>query len=208
MLESISSFIIENAQNAHYVIFGLLMLAGFCVPISEDLMIILSAVIAATLVPENTLLLFGAVFLGSYLSDWIAYGIGRFGGQRLLKNRWFSKHVSFERLEKIQSFYSRYGFLTLLVGRFIPFGVRNALFITAGLGNMPFTRFIIADGIACIISNSALFYLAYTLGQNYELLLGPLKWVNLAIFTVFALTVIGFIWYKRRTKAENSAPEK
>ena len=208
MLESILSFIIENAQNAHFVVFGLLMLAGFCVPISEDLMIITSAVIAATLVPENTPLLFGAVFLGSYLSDWVAYGIGRFGGQRLLKNRWFSKHVNFERLEKIQAFYACYGFLTLLVGRFIPFGVRNALFITAGLGNMSFIRFIVADGIACIISNSVLFYISYTLGQNYQLLLGPLKWVNLAIFSVFALSVIGFIWYKRKSKAEKSAPEK
>lgn len=204
-MDSIIAFICEHAQNAHFVVFTLLILAGFCVPVSEDLMIVISAVLAATVVPHHTIELFLAVFLGSYLSDWIAYGLGRFGGGKLMDKKWFSKSLKIKRLAKIQHFYKRYGFWTLLVGRFIPFGIRNALFITAGLGKMPFGRFILADGLACITSNSILFFFAYKMGQNYEALLNGLKWFNMGLFTLFAVTVIGVIWYKKKTRKQKSS---
>jgi len=201
-MDSIIAFICQNAEIAHFVIFALLILAGFCVPVSEDLMIVVSAVLAATVVPHHTVELFLAVFLGSYLSDWIAYGLGRFGGGKLMEKKWFAKSLKPKRLAKIHHFYEHYGFWTLLIGRFIPFGVRNALFITAGLGKMPFSRFILADGLACITSNSVLFFLAYKMGQNYEVLLSSLKWFNIGLFAFFAMTGIGVIWYKRKTQKQ------
>ena len=51
--------------------------------------------------------------------------------------------VSPERVAKVASFYQKYGVWTLVVGRFIPFGVRNALFLTAGIGKMSPVRFAI-----------------------------------------------------------------
>src|SRR4029078_10224849 len=107
----------------------------------EDLMIILSAVLAATVVPENTLQLFLGVFLGCYLSDWVCYWIGRKFGPKLWNIRWFAKTFDQKRLHQTHSYYARYGFWTLLIGRFIPFGVRNCLFLSAGLGRMHFGKF-------------------------------------------------------------------
>lgn len=204
-MDSLISWITAHASIAHFAFFGLLMLAGFCVPISEDLVIISAAFIASTIIPENTWPLFIGVFLGSYLSDWEAYAIGRFGGPRLLKNKWFSRHISPVRVDKLSHFYNKYGFWTLLLGRFIPFGVRNALFITAGLGKMPFWRFIIADGIACIISNAALFSLAYWLGNNYTALFGALKIFNIVLFASAALlATIALFWYKKKFRKTKS----
>jgi len=200
-METIIGWIVAHASIAHFVFFGLLMLAGLCLPISEDLVIISAATLASTTIPENTWVLFTAVFLGSYLSDLEAYMLGRFGGRRLLARPWFTRHVSAKRIDMLSSFYERYGFWTLLFGRFIPFGVRNALFITAGLGRMPFLRFCIADGIACMCSNVILFSAAYWLGSHSELLLAILQRVNIALFAAaFAVAAIGFVWYKSRKK--------
>ena len=43
---------------------------------------------------------------------------------------------------QIENYYTKYGVVTLLIGRFIPFGVRNCLFVTAGIGKMRFWKFI------------------------------------------------------------------
>ena len=103
------------------------MLAGLNFPISEDLLIIISGVLASTVVPENTWKLFLAVVLGAYLSDWIPYWLGRCFGPNLWKLRWFSRMIKPERLDQVRDYYSRYGILTLLVGRFIPFGVISSV---------------------------------------------------------------------------------
>jgi membrane-associated protein len=200
-MDYIIQFIFDHAQYAHWIVFCALMLAGLNIPISEDLMVIFSAVLAATVIPENTIELFVALFLGCYLSDWVCYWIGRKLGPKLWKIRWFSKTFKKKKVEQIHAYYEKYGFFTLLFGRFIPFGVRNALFLTAGLGKMPFHKFIISDGIACIVSNTALFSLAYTVGKNYETLIETIKTLNIFLFTAFIVSVIGAIWYKRRKKA-------
>ncbi len=204
-MSHIINFIFANASSAHWIIFGGLILAGFNIPIPEDLMIILSAILAANVVPENIFLLFGAVFLGAYLSDWMVYWLGRFFGIKLWKIKWFKKTIPKRKLAKVKLFYKKYGFFTLFVGRFIPFGVRNCLFLTAGMTKMKFIKFAISDGIACFISNSVLFYIAFNLGKNHITLFNYLKKVNLLIFILFIVTIIGFICYYKRKKKKRKA---
>ncbi|SCA62793.1 Uncharacterized protein SCG7109_AD_00340 [Chlamydiales bacterium SCGC AG-110-M15] len=188
-------FLNAHAVDAHWWIFGALILAGFNVPISEDLMLITSGVLASTVVPENTYKLFIAVFLGCYLSDWIAYWLGRILGGKLLEMRWFAKSFKKDRLAQIRYYYQSYGFLTLLFGRFIPFGIRNCLFITAGLSKMHFGKFLISDGIACITSNTVLFCLAYSFGKNSHILIEYVSQANIMIFSLFAMAISGSALY-------------
>ncbi|HSX26316.1 MAG TPA: DedA family protein [Chlamydiales bacterium] len=199
-METLIQFIFEHAQYAHWIVFGALMLAGINVPISEDLMIIFSAVLAATVVPENIYKLFAAVFLGCYISDWACYWVGRSLGPKLWNISWFAKTFDRKRIDQIHAYYAKYGFFTLLVGRFIPFGVRNCLFLTAGLGRMPFGRFLLSDGIACICSNTILFTVAYQVGKNYQTLLESIKTFNIFLFSAFVVLIIAFIWYKKKKK--------
>lgn len=199
-MEQLSELLFAHAAYAHWIAFGALMLAGLNIPISEDLVIILSATIAATILPENTTKLFLGVFLGCYLSDWVCYWIGRKLGQTLRHWRWFAKTVSQKRLDQTQEYYEKYGFWTLLIGRFIPFGVRNCLFLTAGVGKMHFGKFLLSDGIACLASNTALFSLSFVLSRHFDELTAGLKVFHLLFFSCFVVTGIAFIWYKRRKK--------
>ena len=197
-MDSVVQFLFDHAEHAHFVIFGLLLLGGFNLPMSEDLIIIFAGVLAATVIPEHTVILFLSVYLGCTLADWICYWMGRRLGPKLWKFKWVNRLVNKRRLAQIQNYYSRYGFRTLLLGRFIPFGVRNCLFLAAGLSKMPFKKFILYDAIACFTTNSVLFSLAYLCGKNIDALFDFLKTFNILIFTVFVVSIIAVFWYKRR----------
>ncbi len=199
-MEWFLSIVTENAAHAHWWVFGALMLAGLNLPISEELVLLVGGVAASSVEATGTLKIYLFIFAGAYLSDWMVYFIGRLLGPRLWRVAWFRRTVKQHRLKQMEQYYERFGPLTLLIGRFIPFGVRNCLFMSAGMARMPYLRFGIADAMACFISTSVLFWLAYAFGCNYERLSGYLGVFDLLMFALFAVTVIGFIWYKRRKK--------
>lgn len=167
MIESMAQWLAIHADYAPFFVFGLLLLTGCSLPISEDALVIASGVIASTVIPEQTVPLFIAVFLGSYLSDWIAYWIGRLLGTKLTRLPMFHATLSIERRKLIERFFHRYGVLTLFIGRMIPFGIRNSVFMAAGAGGMRFGRFLLGDGLGCLLFSSAVFFLAFRAGENY-----------------------------------------
>ncbi len=203
-MEALIQWISGHAPYAHWFIFGAILLAGFNIPISADLLILVGAFLAATLVPEHTIHLYLSVFLGCYFSAWAAYWLGRLAGKKLCAYKWFSTLFSQERLKKTQKFYEKHGFWTLLIGRFIPFGVRNCIFMTSGMSRLSFVKFALWDLVACFIWSTLYFYLFYLLGQNYQAVYSYLKTVHLFIFGAFGVTLIAFIWDKRRKKFANA----
>lgn len=204
-MDTLIEWISSHAQQAHWFIFGALLLAGFNIPISADLLIIVAAFLAATVIPEHVLHLFLAVFVGCYFSAWGAYWVGRLVGGKLLQYRWFAKLIPESRLEKIHHFYEKYGFLTLLIGRFIPLGVRNCIFMSSGMSRMHFGKFAFWDMIACLTWTTCSFYAFYALGQNYQVLWNYVKTFNILIFAAFSVTLIAVFWYKRRNKTAAEA---
>lgn len=199
-MDALVEWLLSHSHHAHWYIFGAVLLAGFNVPISADILIVLAGFLAATVVPEHLWHLYLSIFLGCYFSAWIAYWTGRLLGKRLSKFKWFNKIMPPLRLEKIQRFYGRHGLWTLLVGRFIPFGVRNCIFMSSGMSRVSFLKFALWDLLACSAWSSLSFYCFYLLGQNYQALFNHLKTINMLIFLAFSVTVIGFIWYKQRKK--------
>lgn len=187
----------DHAGHAHWLIFFGALLAGCNIPISIDLLVLAAAVIAARFVPEHTLLLYSFLVTGCIISAWIAFGIGKIMGPKLRTLPFFRSFLSEKKMDALQNFYKRNGPFTFLIGRCIPFGVRNALFLSSGMSGMPFLRFVILDGTACLIWASVLFFLFFRLGQNFETLWMQVKIVNGYIFAGFSVVVIGIFWYKK-----------
>jgi len=192
-MESIIEFIQANVQMAPWLIFGLLLLAGLNIPVSEDAMLFISAILAQKN-PELTVPLFFAVYLGAFFSDLICFALGWFIGPKILKIKLFANIVTAERRVKIHSYYEKYGIITLILGRFIPFGVRNGLFLTAGLGKMNPLKFSISDLLACTISCITFFTLYYKFGSQ---VVEYVKKGNLFIFAAAAVVVILVVLRKK-----------
>ncbi len=195
----ILEYIQANVAIAPYLIFGLLFLAGFNIPVSEDAMLFITALIAAKN-PEYTYQLFAGVFLGAYISDLICYAfMGRYLGNKIFKSKFLSSIASPEKIEKVNNFYNKYGIMTLLIGRFIPFGVRNALFLTAGLGKMNAWKFAISDLIACTVSCVSFFILYYNFGET---VIEYVKKGNIIIFSFAIIAGIVFFIRKKKSRKE------
>jgi len=205
-MEAVYEFIQMNVQFAPFAIFGLLILAGFNIPVSEDLMLYISGVLAAKN-PEYLPHLFAGVFLGAYLSDLICYAfMGRYLGEKIFQIKFFSKLISRKKLRMIGRFYENYGVLTLVIGRFIPFGVRNGLFFTAGLTKMNPLKFALADLVACLSSNIIFFWIYYNYG---ELALDHVKEFNIIFFCLavifFSYKFITWRMNKKASKKSNAS---
>jgi len=192
-MEYLASILQNAAPMVHFISFGLLILAGFNMPVSEDLVFIISASIAATIVPQNAVYIFIGCFLGAYCSDIIAYSLGRFLGPKLLTISFFRKNLPQERIDKIESYFEKYGSKTLFFGRFIPFGIRNVLFITSGLIKLRFIKFLIVDLIALSVTSSILFYLGYSFGNNYKVIIPYLDQYKYIIFSLFIIAILFFV---------------
>jgi membrane protein DedA with SNARE-associated domain len=192
------------------IAFIALMLAGLNVPISEDLIIITGALICQ----ENPSMLFpilGAVYAGVIISDYFPYLLGKYIRKGTIKSNYITHLFSLRKIVKIHRYLEKYGIFTFIVGRFIPFGVRNTMFMTAGLFGLRPRRFALYDTTAATISVSTLFFLAYHFGDAIE---KPFHAVGIVLF-VLLLSLMTFVVisivrkiFTRRSLSAHSASRK
>ena len=105
-MEFISALLSDLAPYMPVISFSLLVLAGFNLPVSEDLVILISGALAASYTPDKILLVYAGCFLGAYISDIVAYSIGRFGGRRLLSIRFIRKLMDEDKVLRMESYSS------------------------------------------------------------------------------------------------------
>ena len=164
-MDSILAFFSSYISYWPLVCFSALFLAGFNLPISEDVLIVMSALIAyedrALLIPNYI-----ALYAGIYISDIICYWMGRLIGQGVLKIKFFTKALSKSKMDFLSKKLEKHGFLTFIVTRFIPFGMRNALFMTSGFTMLPFPKFMLFDSIAAFLSSITLYSLVLFIGES------------------------------------------
>ncbi len=206
-MEELFSYICQHAHNAHWILFGLLLLSGFNFPISEDILLIGAGAIASTCIPEHALKFYLWGFSGAYLSAWEAYWLGRLLGPRLYQFRLFRSVITPRRLEILRTYYAKFGVFTFIIGRFCPGGIRNALFMSSGLTRMPFSLFTLRDGLACLISSNVFFQIGYRFGENIDLILYYFHhYEALFLFFILNLGVAGliYVWYIYRSTRNSS----
>lgn len=190
-MDQLIFFIQSHASYAPFIIFGLLILSGFNLPLSEDFMIFISALLAVKNPEYHPLYFFVGVMMGAYFSDMICFSMGSYFGPKLWKIKMWAKVVNPRLTTKLNRFFHQYGAYTLIAGRFIPFGVRNALFLTAGLSKMGFTKFAFTDFFGCTLSTSFYFYLYYNYGAT---VIDEIKQGNLFIFTLLMVGMMVFLF--------------
>ena len=175
-------------QYTHYfpvAAFIALLLAGVNVPISEDLIIITGALICTdnkTLLFPTLVCIYSAVIISDFICYWLGVGIRR----GILKTQFAVWLFSPKVVDKIQYFLDKFGIFTFIVCRFIPFGVRNTLFMSSGLTGLKLKRFILYDIPAAIISVSTLIFLVYHFG---DIIKKPFEIVGLILFVMLFLVV-------------------
>jgi len=171
-----------------FAAFAALMLAGLNIPISEDLIIITGALICQGN-PSMLLPVFAATYAGVVISDYFPYLLGKYIRKGTIKSNFITRFFSPRKIVKLHRYLEKYGIFTFIAGRFIPFGVRNTMFMTAGLFGLRLRRFALYDTVAATISVSTLFFLAYHFGEAVE---KPFQAVGITLF-VLLISLLTFV---------------
>ena len=197
-MEALLEFISSYVSYWPLAVFLLLLLAGLNLPISEDALIILSA----AMVHQNPKLLlptYVALYIGIFFSDVMVYTMGRLLSKGFLQFQFLKKKLTPEKLEWVSTNLEKHGLFTFITCRFIPFGVRNALFICSGFVGLNPGKFLLFDSIAALISCSTLFFLVYFIGQAAK---KGLEVIGIILFVILVLGLILF-FIKRKNKNNN-----
>ena len=122
----------------------------------------------------------GVMFAAAVLGNQTNYTIGRWVGPRVFhweQSRWFNK----EGFERAHAFYEKYGGVTLVLGRFMPF-VRTFAPFVAGVASMTRRRFTFFD-----ITGGALWVGSLTIAGYF---FGNLPWVRSHIELIVLATIM------------------
>lgn len=154
---------------------------------------------------QRHLTLFGIVVfgvLGDMIGASIAYGIGYFGRRELIERHGAKLHMSERRLDRADSWFSRYGSPMIVISRWIPFA-RAAFPYAAGVARMPFLRFLVFATIGSIVWITALGVLGKAVGGHWENWRHNLEYVDYVGAALLLAAIVYLIVRLARTRGSD-----
>jgi membrane-associated protein len=153
----------------------------------DSLLFVVGALCGAGLMslPIAMTLLIAAAILGNQTN----YALGSYFGPRVFQwenSRWFNKRA----FEQAHTFYEKYGGITLVAGRFMPF-VRTFAPFVAGVAQMTRSRFIFYDVVGALLWVGGLTTAGYLFGNMPWIKANLDKIIWSAIFIPGALVLVG-----------------
>jgi membrane-associated protein len=191
MLEAFGTWALWGAAAIVFAECGLLL--GFFLP-GDSLLFTVGLLTGAGTMHQPlwmaALVLTAAAFAGNA----VGYEIGRASGPRI-----FSKPDStlFKReyVDKTMAFFDKYGGRAIVLARFVPI-VRTFITVTAGVGRMNRTRYLVYSGLGGVLWASGVTVLGQVLGK-IEFVARNIEVILIAV-VVISVIPIGVEWWRRR----------
>jgi membrane protein DedA with SNARE-associated domain len=181
------------------------MIESLGVPFPGETMIITAALYAGLTQHLSVWLIWGAAAAGAILGDSIGFGIGHFGGYRLLVRYGSKIRVDEAKLKVGMLVFARHGGKVVFFGRFVSI-LRTYAALLAGTFQMHYLRFLAfnaAGGITWSLLYAVGFYYA---GSGLRALRGP---ADYALGAAAVLAVAGFVlWLRRNEKRLEAEAER
>jgi membrane protein DedA with SNARE-associated domain len=181
----------------------LLFLGELGLPFPEDTTLLLSGfLISQEIVRPVPMLL--TVYAALLTTDLTLYAVGRKYGRKIVEHRRFQKFISSDRLSRIEEKFRKRGVLVVLVGRHV-IGLRSQIFIAAGVMQMSWLRFILADAASAVVTIALMVGIGYFGGQQIEVYKEGVSKIEHIVAAVFVLTAVGvLLTYLLRRKRGNN----
>ncbi len=180
------------------VLFGMLFLCGLGLPVPEDIPLIVSGILIGSH-KMHFAIAAPLAWAGIIGGDCVLYMLGRTYGLNITRVPFVGKHVTKARIEKAEKLFERWGIWVVAVGRLFA-GIRGAMVVAAGTLRFNFIKFIIADGLAALVSGGMFMFLGYKVGQNIHLITKYKEWIALGFGIAAGVAVIYFYWRHQRHK--------
>jgi membrane protein DedA with SNARE-associated domain len=180
---------VENwiAAGGYVAVFALLFACGLGLPMPEDIPLIIAGALVANgkLNIVHTSIVAWCGIIGG---DLCLYHFGKKFGLEITRVPFIGKHVTKQRIQRAEELFEKYGIWVVAIGRMFA-GIRGAMVVAAGAIKFNRVKFIIADGLAAIVSGGLFLALGYWLGANMDKLLHYIHEGKMAL-TIMALVVV------------------
>lgn len=149
-----------------WIVFGLLMLSGFGIPLGEDVIII----------PAGMLVGYGdlhwlPIFIGAYFgvvfADILWFTICSIFGTRLAHMRWFKRLMHPKRMLQVKYQLDNRGVWMIVLARFIP-ASRTTAITVAGMLHMHFWKFVIATVVCVMFTVPAQLFAGWWIAKSLQ----------------------------------------
>lgn len=136
------------------------------------------------------------IILAAILGDSFGYWSGHYFGPKIFKSEdsfFFRK----QHVERTRAFYARHGEKTIILARFVPI-IRTIAPILAGVGSMPYRKFLTYNIIGGALWGAGITLLGYFLGATFPATEKYLSSIIIAIIAVSFLPIIFEVWRGRK----------
>lgn len=209
MIEQIQTLFQLVAQTPPWTVY-LLVGLGTAVenlfpPIPSDTFVLLGALLAEERFLEYPTV-FAVAWLGNVSTALGVYGASRRYGRAIFETRWGSHLLRPHQLNRLSSFYERYGTGTVFISRFVPvFRVLVPAF--AGVSGLRFWRTALPLGLASAIWYTVLLAAGGLAARNLPRLAELFSTANWTLWGVAAVAalVVGAWWWQTRGRPDDPA---
>jgi len=193
------------ATYGYLAIFVLMLAESACIPVPSELIMTFGGALAAGAVPGTHLNLIGVILAGTagnVAGSYIAWAVGRYGGQPALR-RWRKRlRLREHDLDRAVAWFDRHGGKAVLFGRMLPV-VRTFISLPAGIAGMPPVRFGVYTTLGCLPWTTALAVAGYAVGANWESIVTAFHGPSYIIAGIVLAAIVLAAWrYARRRQAE------
>jgi membrane protein DedA with SNARE-associated domain len=190
-------------SGGYLMLFLLLWGCGLGLPVPEDVPLVISGVLISQGHMSWCIAPFVA-WTGIIGGDICLYHIGRSYGLNIAKLPLIGRHFTAERIEHVEVWFKKHGIWTVAVCRMIA-GVRGAMVVAAGITRFNRVKFIIADGMAAVVSGGIFMVLGWWAGSNFDKYLRIAKHFEFELGTtlgVIGVVLVAIYIWRRRTPGD------
>jgi membrane protein DedA with SNARE-associated domain len=191
------------------IIFVAMAAENACLPVPSEVVVPYGGVLAAL---GHTSL--WAVIVVSTVAALVGtnavYAIGRWGGRPLALRYGYRIRLKPSHIDQAERWFARRGEPMVLYTRLLPV-VRTFISLPAGIARMSWVKFIVYTAIGSAVWNTALAYLGWAFGANWDTLQAQFLRYTIYFFIVLAAVIVGlagwYVWRWRRRMATRSGEE-
>ena len=195
-LESIQGFVESHSQWALLIMFALLALESFGLPVPGETALIACSVLAS----QGSLSIVWVVVVGvaaAIIGDNLGYWAARKGGRPLLERHRLTREYAQKYLPKGERFFAKHGGKAVFIGRFVAVLRVTSAWI-AGISHMHWWRFLGWNAAGGIVWATGVSLISYYLGDAAAQAIG--RYGLFAAGGAVLLTALGFLVVKQLEK--------
>ena len=204
ILAPVAAWIIAVISAGGYLgIVALMAIESACIPLPSEIIMPFSGYLVST-GRFDLWLVATAGAIGCNVGSVLGYEAGKRGGRPFVERWGAYVLLNMEHLAQAERFFARWGSITVLVCRLLPF-IRSFIAFPAGVARMPLVRFHIYTFVGSWPWCFGLAWVGMKLGAAWHTdprLSHILHYADAAVIVVLAIGILWFVWHQLKMRRD------